>query len=56
MKAQVEIIYQKHSGCNLNLTFWTIDRNHIRGSLLIREANAGIGLGFNIVNEDALLA
>lgn len=46
--------YQEHGSRNLDLAFWTKDRDHVGGSLFIREADTRIGLRFNVTDENAL--
>ena len=48
--------YEEHSGSDLNLRLWTKDGDEIRSSLLVGEANRTVRLGFDVMDEDALLA
>lgn len=47
--------YKKHRSRDLHLAFGTIDRYNVRSRLFVGESDSGVGLRFDVVNEDALL-
>lgn len=48
--------HEKHSHGNLNLALRTEDRDDIRSSFFIREADMRVCLGLDVANEYALFA
>ena len=48
--------YEEHCGGDLNLALRTEDGDQVGSGLLVREANRTVRLGFDVMNEDALLA
>ena len=48
--------HQEHSSRDVNLALRTKDHDDVGSILLVREADLGVRLSLNIVNEDVLLA
>ena len=47
--------YQKHSRRNLNLTFWSEDRDYIGRGFLVGEPDPATGFVFDIMDEDTFV-